>query len=205
MLSVLNVDFLLFGASDPVGEFKVVGNRRRKHYYADGVWQLHNDLLPDTAALFIVNVVDLIEDDPFNVLDLAAVVVKHRLEDFGCHDQTGCVLIELDIASDDANIPKLQLEVPVFLVTQGLNRRGVNRLGHVSSGKRDGILRDHCLTRRGMGCNHNTVTLLQPVDGALLKVIKLEAELEGGELHELVKVLYADIVRDHPVLLGFVS
>lgn len=86
ILSILNVDFLLFGTSDPVGELQVVGNRCREHHYADGVRQLHNDLLPDTTALFIVDVVDLIEDDPFNVLDLTAVVVKHRLEDFSCHN-----------------------------------------------------------------------------------------------------------------------
>jgi len=79
ILSILDVHFLLLGTSNPVGKLQIIWDSCRQHHNADSVRQLHDDLFPDTATLFIVDVVDFIEYDPLDVLYLAAVIIQHRL------------------------------------------------------------------------------------------------------------------------------
>lgn len=68
-LSVLDKDFLLFHSADPLGKLKIVGHRSGEHYNADVVRQFDDNFLPDGASLLIVDVVNLVEDDPLDIGD----------------------------------------------------------------------------------------------------------------------------------------
>lgn len=68
-LRVLHEDLLLLNAADPLGELQVVGHCSGEHDDADVVGQLDDDLLPDRASLLIVDIVDLVENDPFDICD----------------------------------------------------------------------------------------------------------------------------------------
>ena len=52
-----------------------------------------------------------------------------------------------------------------------------------------------------MGGHHDTVALLEAVDGSLLEVVQLEWIFDCGVLHELIKVDHGDFVSDNPILL----
>jgi hypothetical protein len=93
MLGILYINFLLLSASDPVCKLKIIRHSCRQHHNTDGIRKLHNDFFPDRTALLIVNIMNFVKNDPFNVLDLAAVIVEHRLQNFGRHDQTRRVLV----------------------------------------------------------------------------------------------------------------
>ena len=69
LLCILDIDFLLFDASDPLGKFEVVRHRCGEHYDTHCVRKFDNDFFPDTASLLVVNVVHLVEDDPFDISD----------------------------------------------------------------------------------------------------------------------------------------
>jgi hypothetical protein len=80
------------------------------------VGKFDNDFFPDRASLFIVDVMHLVEDDPFDISDSGRVVVEHLLEDLGRHDQARGIIVQLNVACQHANVSKLELEVTVLLV-----------------------------------------------------------------------------------------
>ena len=107
LLSVLHVDFLLFDAADPLGELQVVGHRSGEHHDGDSIRELDDDLFPHRSTLLIIDVVNFVENDPLDVSNTRRIIVKHLLQDFSCHNQARCILVELDITSKHAHIAKL--------------------------------------------------------------------------------------------------
>lgn len=51
----------------------------------------------------IVYVVHLVEYDPFDILDIVAVVVEHLLQDLSRHHNAGRIRVQRDIARADAD------------------------------------------------------------------------------------------------------
>jgi len=74
------------GPSHPVRELLVVGSGCRKHHDSYMVRQHHNGLFPHCASFLIVDVVNLVEDNPLDLLDRVRVVVEHLLEDLSSAD-----------------------------------------------------------------------------------------------------------------------
>lgn len=159
-LGVLDVNFLLLDTSDPLGELEVVGHCSGKHHDWNCVWKFNDDFFPDWASLLVIDVMDFIEDNPFDVGDSWWVIVKHLLENLSGHDQAWRVFIKLNISCEHANITELELEVSVLLIRQWFDRRCVDRLSHVSSWQGDRVLGDQGLTSWGMCCHHYAISLL---------------------------------------------
>ena len=61
---------------------------------------------------------DLIENDPLNVLDRLSIVVQHRLKNLGRHNEAGSITVQLDVTSNNTHISKFKLEVSVLLIGQ---------------------------------------------------------------------------------------
>ena len=83
--------------------------------------QHNDDFLPHDASLRIVDVMDLVEDDEFDVSDQVSSTVEHTSQDLGCHDQTACFRSYLYVSSQDTNIVELSPEVSELLVAEGFD------------------------------------------------------------------------------------
>ena len=70
LVGALHIDRLSFGSPDPLSKLHVVADCCTQHDYADVIWQLHDDLLPNRASVLVVYVVDFVEDDPLHILQV---------------------------------------------------------------------------------------------------------------------------------------
>ena len=68
-LSVLNIDLLLLHSTNPLSKLEVVGDGGGEHDNTDMVWELDDNLLPNTTSLLVIDVMHLIENDPLNISD----------------------------------------------------------------------------------------------------------------------------------------
>ena len=55
----------------------------------------------------IVDIVNLVEYDPLDILEVGRVVVEHLLQDLSSHDHARCVGVERDISSANTNYQRL--------------------------------------------------------------------------------------------------
>jgi len=66
---------------------------------------------------------DLVENYKLHVSDEIRTLVKHTPENLGCHDQTVCLRVDLDVSGENPNRSRTKglLEVPEFLVRERLD------------------------------------------------------------------------------------
>ena len=83
-----DVDGLLFGATHPVRELERVRNGRRQQDQVHVSGKHDDDFFPHDSSLEIVDVVDLVEYDPFDVANKIRSFVQHRSQDFRSDDKT---------------------------------------------------------------------------------------------------------------------
>ena len=132
LVSTLNVHLLLFCSSNPVCKLHIVLEGSRKKNDTDMIWKLHDDLLPNTASLWIINVMCLIKDNPFNILELICIIVNLILEHLSCHDDHCCLSINANISCEDTNIiPKFLFKVSKLLIRESFDRRRVQGFCHM--------------------------------------------------------------------------
>lgn len=67
-------------------------------------WQQYNGFLPDHSSIFIINIVNLVKYDPFDIFYHLGTPVKVIPQYLCCHYQTARLLIHTNIPSDDAYI-----------------------------------------------------------------------------------------------------
>ena len=104
----------------------------------------------------IINIMNLIEYDPLNILKISRVIVKHLLQNLSSHNDACCICVQGNISSADTNyirlilmyltISELIFELSVLLIRQSLNWRSVDSFGHVLPRNGDSILRDNSFT-----------------------------------------------------------
>ena len=168
---VLDVHFFPLGAADPLSELFVVRYGGREHDDGDGVGQFDNDFFPDVTAFRVINIVHLVKDDPLHILDVVAVVVQHGLEHLRGHNHAASVSIKGHIASKNTHIAEFQLEIAVLLVREGLDRRGIDCLGHVLARQCDRILCHEGLSGGRVRRHEDAVALFEAVDGSFLELV----------------------------------
>ena len=61
-------------------------------------------LLPDDAALSVVDVVHLVEYDPLNVANDVGALVEHAAQDLGGHNQAWRLGLDADVARQQAHL-----------------------------------------------------------------------------------------------------
>lgn len=89
---------------------------------------------------------NLIENNPFYLSYYFTAPVDHVSEDFCCHDQAWCWLIDCHITSHQTHIMEVFLELSVLLVRKGFYWGCVNYSGFVPHAHRYSILGDRSFT-----------------------------------------------------------
>ena len=89
---------------DPLRELNGIG-RGGTEKDQPNVLRKHDDhFLPHHPPLGIVDVMNLVENDPLNVPDHVGAAVQHRAEDLGGHDKARGGGIDLHVAGDQADV-----------------------------------------------------------------------------------------------------
>mmetsp|Transcript_50732 Transcript_50732/g.82345 ORF Transcript_50732/g.82345 Transcript_50732/m.82345 type:complete len:260 (+) Transcript_50732:216-995(+) len=174
LVGVDDVTWLMLDPANPLCKLPRIGNCGREEHQAHGVWQQNHHLLPDDAPVTVLHVVHLVKDHPCHLPRHIRAPVQHGPQDFCGHDHAGRMWVDGHITCHQAYILELVLKVPVLLVTQGLNGRGVDDPLLVSKSHGDGILCDHRLSGRGVRSHHDRLPALQTSHSRLLERIQLE-------------------------------
>ena len=101
----------------------------------------------------------------------------------GCHNENGGVAVHHNVPSQQADLlvaPDLA-EIPVLLVRERLDRRGIDGSRVVLARHEDSELANDGLARAGRRSDQDRVAVRERADGVELKVIELVGLL-GGEL-----------------------
>jgi hypothetical protein len=67
-VSTLHIDFLLLRSSNPIGKFEVIGKSSGEHDNTDVTRKIHDAFFPNGASIFVIDVMDLIKNDPLDIL-----------------------------------------------------------------------------------------------------------------------------------------
>ena len=144
---------------------------------------MNDRFLPHGAALGVVHVMTLIEDDrldPFEwvVVGMVDLRVEHVAEDLGGHHHHLGLAVEAEIAREQAYPfgAELLAEITQLLVTESLERRCVEHLAPVGQGAVDGVFAHQRLATAGGGAHHHRVALVERVDRLELEVVEGEGE-----------------------------
>ncbi len=91
--SLHDINHSPFGSPDPIGELHVIRNCGTEHNDTDMFGQHDDSLLPNHSSLLVVNVMNLIENYPFNVADHLCPSVQVVTQNLCCHDHACCLLV----------------------------------------------------------------------------------------------------------------
>ena len=122
---------------------------------------------------------DLIENDPLDLSHNLTASINHVPQDFCCHDETCCILVDGDITCNQTHIIEFFLQLSVLLIWQSLDWRCVNDSASVFKWISDGVLSDCCLTGRCMCTYEDWLITLNCVNTFALERIELEFVLFG--------------------------
>ena len=148
----------------PVRKVHIVGHCRTQHDQSNMLRQHNNRLLPHHPSLGIVDVVHLIENDPFDVADHLRTAIELVTQDLGSHDNAGGLRVHRDVACYDTHGVEAAGELAVFLVGKGFDGRSVYDLSLVLDCQCDAVLGDDGLACTGMGSHEDTFFLLEVED-----------------------------------------
>ena len=153
-IGVNDVARLAMGFRDPFCELHGIGNGGGEEDVADLIGKQNDGLFPDNTTLLVAHVVDLVEHDPRHLAHDLGAAVEHGASSFDTylsrHNQTGRGGVYGDITSHKADVAKLGHEFSVFLVTERLDRTGVDDSLIVLETLCDGVFCHNCLSGRGM-------------------------------------------------------
>ena len=94
--------------------------------------QLHDNFFPNTSSLWVIDIMGLIKDNPFYILELISIIVDLILEHLCSHDDHGSISVDAHIAGKNAHvITKFLFEISELLVGESLVGRRVQRFRHV--------------------------------------------------------------------------
>ncbi len=171
------------GAADPAGDLRGVGDRCGEADQLDVIRAEDDRFFPGRAALWIGEVMDLVEDHGLDVVQLPRALEEHVPQDLGGHDDDAGVTVLADVTGQEADIVAVdRAEVAELLVRQGLDGRGVDDAAGAAEGIVDAKLGDDRLPGAGRGSDHDRISAQQRADRLPLEGI----EREGVERAELV-------------------
>ena len=157
LLMVDHLEFVMTDALDPVPELLQVRDRRRESDESDVVRCEDQALLPNRAAVLVVDEVDLVEDHEVEIVE-AFRILEHRVaEDLGRHDHERRVGIEREVTGHQADAHSVVLEVAVLLVAQRLDRARVDHPALAAQRLLDRVLRHQRLSGAGRCGDQNVL------------------------------------------------
>ena len=141
------------------------------------------DLLPDPAAIGVLNEVDLVEHDRVQALEEIGAGQEHVAQHLGGHHDDRRPGAERGVPGQqpDVLLAVGRHQLRVLLVRQGLERRGVEGLALRRQGPVDGVRRHQRLARPGRRGHQDRVSGVEGVEGLVLEVVQGERQV-GLEL-----------------------
>jgi hypothetical protein len=173
--------------ADPAGQGLEVGDGGRQTQDPNVLGREDDGLLPDRAALDVVEVVDLVEDDVADVVEGFRGLEDRVAEDLRGHEDDLRVRIERDVAGLDADAVAVEGgEVAELLVGERLDGGRVEDAGAFPEAALDGVLGHEGLARARGGGHDEGLAGVDDLDGALLERIQGDALIlhERGEREE---------------------
>ena len=164
---------------DPVAELLGVGDRGRQGHHTDGRRQVDQHLLPDGAAVRVLEVVDLVHHDREQTRERRRPFVEHVPEHFGGHDDDRRFGVDRVVSREqpDRACAVLGHEIAELLVGQGLQRRRVEGLAAAIERPLDRELGDDGLAGAGRRRDQHRRSSIHRVDRITLEPVQLEGEL----------------------------
>ena len=174
----------------PVAELLRIADRRGQRHQPHGFRQVDDHLFPDRAAEPVGQIVHLVEHDIAERGQRRRARVEHVAQHLGGHHDHWRLAVNAVITGEQADAVRgvAADQVRVFLVGQGLDRRGVEALAALGQSQVHGELTDHRLARSRWRGEQDPVTGVQRPAGADLEVVELEV-IESPERGELRPVL----------------
>ena len=111
---------------DPGAKLSCVGNCGREKDKAHAVWQQNDGFFPNNAALTIAHVVHFVENDPRHFLHDLGAAIEHAAKNLRRHDKTRGSRVDANVASHQANVFELFVQIAILLVGQRFDRRRVD-------------------------------------------------------------------------------
>ncbi len=169
----------------PVTELLGVADGGRQRDHLDRVCQPDDHLLPHRSAEPVGQVVHLVHDDEAEIGKGGGSRVDHVAEHLGGHDHHRGVPVDGGVAGEQADIVVAvqRSKIVVLLVTQGLDRSGVETLATGRKGTEHRKFPHHRLTGTGGCCNQDARAVLDVPARIQLVGVKLE-RVTGGELRK---------------------
>ena len=117
---------------------------------------------------------DLIEDHPLDIIKTTVASEYKCAKNFRRHHEQVCVFIHHDIPGNNPDIllAKLLFEIVELLVTDSLQRGGVNHLGSCFAREIPRIFGENCLARTSGSCHHNRMVFAHAFDTLFLESIQ---------------------------------
>jgi hypothetical protein len=160
----------------PRREVVDVRNRGGEADHPDVLRGVDDRLLPDRAALDVVDVVDLVVDHRADVLEASRILEDRVPEHLRGHDQQARARVDGHVAGHDADGVAVDLpEVAELLVAERLDGRRVDDALVPLERVLDGEVRDEGLPRAGGRRDEHGVALQDRADRLHLKGVELEA------------------------------
>ncbi len=171
-----DVDRPLMDVADPLGDLLDVGHRGAEGQQVHVDRSKEDRLLPDRAPFLVVEVVDLIEDDPGVAREPLDVLQQRVAVDLGRHDHQRRGGVDRDIAREDADsrVAVARGEVAEFLVAQRLDRGGVDDALMARERALDDIVRQDGFAGAGRCGDKHGAVALDRLDRLLLERIILK-------------------------------
>ena len=118
---------MIQNAPDPVGQLFDIGRCRGKRHQADLIRREHDRFLPDRAALGVIQIMDLVKNDPGSIFEADRILKELVAVDLRGHDDDGRVRIQGDVAGQKSDlIGVADRKIAVLLVGERLDGGGVD-------------------------------------------------------------------------------
>ena len=192
-----HLQLVLAHLAQPRAQLLDVGDRGREADEAHARGGEDQRLLPDRAALEVVQEVDLVEHRVLDVVELGGVLEDRVAQDLRGHDQDLGRRLQRDVAGQQAHVHvALLAEVAVLLVGEGLDRGGVDAAPAARHRVVDGVLGDQRLARPGGRADQHVAAGPDGLGGADLEVVEAQAAPDLGARRALRRRLVGR-VRAH--------
>jgi len=167
-----DLDVFAMDGLEPGGKRVDVGDCRGESEEIHVFRQKDQGFFPDGAALRIIDIMDLVVDDPGVFFERWGVVEDPVAEYLCCHDKDGRVRVDGDVAGHDADSVAIEpAEVPEFLVGEGLDGRRINDARLPLDAGGDDVFGNGCLSGACRRRNDDRAPFVDGIDSFLLEPI----------------------------------
>ena len=153
---------------------------------------MDDDFFPRGAPVGVLEIVDLVENDPPQPAERRRPGVQHVAQDFGGHDHHRSVGVDGVVPGQQPNVVDAVAthQIVKLLVRQGLDRGRVERLGTGAQRLIHSVLGHHRLARARWCCHQHGLTGIYSGESFELETIE-------GERHAVRRRGIREVVQGH--------